>query len=76
MVRALQAISVGHQVGALALTIWTAITFKRQLRNKLSDSPGAIVDKMFVPASMGDLLNQLCKRVRVSPSAGLSSTWR
>ena len=47
-------------VSSFALTIWTTVTYKRWLRNKICADPSSPVDKLFVPPSFGDLLNKAC----------------
>lgn len=49
---------VTSTVGPLALTIFSTVTFKRYLRNKLSSAPTDVIDKMIVQPNLADLLNK------------------
>ncbi len=56
--RALKKIALGYQVDDFALTIYTMMIFKRNLRHRMSSIPALPCDKLFVPPNMSDAINR------------------
>ncbi|KAF9050165.1 hypothetical protein BJ165DRAFT_1525439 [Panaeolus papilionaceus] len=54
---ALNSTTRGQQVNEVALSIWTAQTYKRYVRARLTDSPQGVVDRLFVPPNIADSIN-------------------
>ncbi|KAK4685503.1 MFS transporter, UMF1 family, partial [Tremellales sp. Uapishka_1] len=57
-VRALEKISLGQQVEEFPLTVFVMMTFKRNLRHRMTNVPPLPCDKLFVPPNMADNINR------------------
>lgn len=55
--QALNSTTRGQQVDEIALSVWTAQTYKRYVRARLTDSPPGIVDRLFIPPNMADAIS-------------------
>ncbi|ORX39184.1 hypothetical protein BD324DRAFT_618757 [Kockovaella imperatae] len=58
LVSALKEISLGRQVDEFALSIFVMITLKRMLRRNLSETPQRVCDKLLIPPTIANAINQ------------------
>ncbi|KAL7421133.1 hypothetical protein Q5752_004018 [Cryptotrichosporon argae] len=57
-VRGLENISLGKQVEEFPLTVFAMMTFKRNLRHRMTNTPPLPCDKLFVPPNLADGINK------------------
>ncbi|TFY81849.1 hypothetical protein EWM64_g2163, partial [Hericium alpestre] len=61
----------GNQVDEVALSIWSTQTYKRYVRSKMTDSPPARVDRLFVPPNMADAISNAVFNGRHGDASGM-----
>jgi len=68
---ALNSTTRGQQVDEVALSIWSTQTYKRYVRARLTDSPGGVVDRLFVPPNMADAISNAVFNGRHGDACGM-----
>jgi len=66
---ALDSTTRGSQVDMVALSIWSTQTYKRYVRDKMTDGPGGQVDRLFVPPNMANAISNAVLKGRHADAA-------
>lgn len=68
---ALNSTTRGNQVDEVALSIWATQTYKRYVRARLTEGPSGVVDRLFVPPNVADVINNAVFNGRHGEACGM-----
>jgi hypothetical protein len=69
--QALNSTTRGNQVDEVALSIWATQTYKRYVRARLTEGPSGVVDRLFVPPNIADVINNAVFNGRHGEACGM-----
>lgn len=68
---ALNSTTRGNQVNEVALSIWATQTYKRYVRARLTEGPSGVVDRLFVPPNVADVISNAVFNGRHGDACGM-----